>query len=519
MSSSDEFYFFPRTKLDPNTLGRVDALSEERVRDDTAFCKEMLRALDGLGAGAIDTDSRIDAAILKRQLTNFIREFDILAMHRRAPSLYLKTVLLAIEQLTEKREYVREIRDHFTELLISRLRGATALLVSGTRLIAEPPLFYKLEALELIEALEGYFAALGTTASASTPAQGEIEKEITRLQRAMGAFREAVAVAGGAGEYIAEPWLLEDIFRNEFLFELSPDEVFDEALAAYRKTLDEMEGIAGEAGMKARWNTLLSGHVPQTATPQALIDLYGGQVRGLRDFVKGNALIEISRERPLIIRQTPFYMTPFRSSASYSCPLTDYEDEPGIFFISFQETDHSKDVGCAIHQEYLFVTAHETWPGHHFLDTTRKALTNPLRAESESCIFYEGWAAYAESLIAGSGYVRDPVQQLIALRRECWRMIRCLFDIGMRTGRYTIDDCRKELVFLGYPDKMIDKMIRHYLITYGYQSSYFAGKMMIERLWRRFEDRMHKREFHRHLLACGEAPFALLAKKIEEESE
>jgi uncharacterized protein (DUF885 family) len=56
------------------------------------------------------------------------------------------------------------------------------------------------------------------------------------------------------------------------------------------------------------------------------------------------------------------------------------------------------------------LTAHETIPGHHFLDSIRRSLKNPIRRQIESPLFYEGWASYAESMLIEYGYLEETMQ-------------------------------------------------------------------------------------------------------------
>jgi len=218
------------------------------------------------------------------------------------------------------------------------------------------------------------------------------------------------------------------------------------------------------------------------------------------------------------VEQTPVYLVPIRASASYSCPLSRDQRESAFFYVSidFEKNKRIKKRAWEnIHQEYIFVTAHETYPGHHLLDSIRRNIKNPIRQQIESALFYEGWASYAERLIDQFGYLNDPRQRLVGLRRQAWRAIRAKLDVGIRINKIRFSDAARELRWLGYSSSRVKAMLRHYVLTYGYQLCYTIGKFEIERLKKRFAPRIGIKNFHNYLLAGGQLPFDLIEKRME----
>ena len=201
-----------------------------------------------------------------------------------------------------------------------------------------------------------------------------------------------------------------------------------------------------------------------------------------------------------------------RASASYSCPLTRNQKESAFFYVSI---NFKKRVWENIHQEYIFVTAHETYPGHHLLDSIRGNIKNPIRQQIESALFYEGWASYAERLIDQFGYLNEPRQRLVGLRRQAWRAIRAKLDVGIRINKMKPSDALEELRWLGYSTQRIKAMLRHYVLTSGYQLCYTIGKFEIERLKEKFAPLMGIKKFHNCLLSGGELPFDLIKRRME----
>ena len=126
---------------------------------------------------------------------------------------------------------------------------------------------------------------------------------------------------------------------------------------------------------------------------------------------------------PVNIEYTPTYLKSVRSSASFAAAFSRDPREKSYFYISTnfpqhhsRETDHH--LQRRLNREYKMLTAHETIPGHHFLDSFRRKLANPIRRQIESPLFYEDWASYAESMLIEYNYLNESLEALVSLKRE-----------------------------------------------------------------------------------------------------
>ena len=162
-----------------------------------------------------------------------------------------------------------------------------------------------------------------------------------------------------------------------------------------------------------------------------------------------------------------------------------------------------------------YLSAHETYPGHHILDHIRIHHTNPIRRQVESPLFYEGWACYAEKLIDELGYVKDPRKQLIGLKRQLWRCLRAMLEVELQTGSITLTHGTKKLESIGFSSSTAQRQIRRFCISPGYQLCYFIGMNEIIRLREKFSSRLGQKTFHDILLGGGEIPFHLVEKRME----
>ena len=197
----------------------------------------------------------------------------------------------------------------------------------------------------------------------------------------------------------------------------------------------------------------------------------------------------------------PDYMRPVRSNAAYSMP-PGHPPRGGTFFIL--------DVGVTapIPADYQLLAAHETFPGHHLLDTRRWGHERPVRRHIEFPIFYEGWASFAEELMFETGFFCGPVDRMLMAKRRFWRAMRGKIDFDIHMHRRPLDEAAAELVSAGMARRRAQAMVRRYRLKPGYQLAYTIGRRRFRRL---YDDCSQPRAdpvvFAQQVLAQGEIGF------------
>jgi uncharacterized protein (DUF885 family) len=220
------------------------------------------------------------------------------------------------------------------------------------------------------------------------------------------------------------------------------------------------------------------------------------------------------------ITATPYYLRSVRSAASFGAAFSTDSREKSFFYITTRppqnESRAHKDdlLKKRLHREYKFLTAHETIPGHHLLDSIRRTLENPVRRQIESPLFYEGWAYYAESLLTEIGYVQHPMEYLVDYKRRLWRSARCQIDVGLHADFITITDAVKLLTTAGFSREEAKRQIYRFQLNPGYQLCYSLGRYEIMRLKKVYENQMGSEHFHAFLLQGGELPFHWIEKRF-----
>ena len=90
-----------------------------------------------------------------------------------------------------------------------------------------------------------------------------------------------------------------------------------------------------------------------------------------------------------------------------------------------------------------------------------------------------------------------------------------MIDVGTRIDMLNIQDAKSLLENLGYSPGLVKLMLRHYLLTPGYQLCYTIGAFELERLKKKFSRKFGIKKFHDIILNTGQVPFDLLEKKLE----
>jgi hypothetical protein len=507
MSLSDEFYFFPRAKEAIKHLRCLDSLDEEKIKQDVSYVRTLRQRLEKLSTKELELETQIDIQLLRQSMNGFIREFEQLKSWQNDPNLYLKIIILGIGQVVNK---LPVIKPDVEEELASRLKQTNRLLNEAKANLKELPYIHQQTAIQMAKAEIEY---LKNGFSLFLRKEGIGKKKFEALIgdtiQSLIDFKNFLRKKSGTKDSVENREFLEDLLTKNFSYKRGLEEIFEIASEEYRKTKLQLKKVANHIQPSKSWQKILSEYKLNVRNKKQLLNLYSDQIISLKDFLIRRGLIGVPKTQNIQVEQTPIYLDPIRASASYSCPLTGNQKEPAFFYVS---TDGVRE---NIHQEYIFVTAHETYPGHHLLDSIRRNIKNPIRQQIESPLFYEGWASYAERLVDEFGYLNDSRQKLIGLRRQAWRAIRAKLDVGIRINKMKLSEAERDLRWLGYSSSRIKAMLQHYLLTPGYQLCYTIGKFEIERLKKKFAHKMGLKNFHDCLLTGGQLPFDLIEKRME----
>jgi len=210
-----------------------------------------------------------------------------------------------------------------------------------------------------------------------------------------------------------------------------------------------------------------------------------------------------------VLREPPF--TENSAAAHYSAPAPD-GSMPGTVWIPLPGPSYQI-------LEMRTLTYHEGVPGHHFqIALQQEAAGLPQfrrkRVFGRLSAFAEGWALYAEHLVAESGwYEGDPKGHLGQLSAELFRARRLVVDTGLHSKHWT----RQQAIDYGIQPSEVDR----YVVWPGQACAYMIGELEI--LARRGKaqkvlgEHFSMPQFHNWLLQTGTVPLDVLKQVIDED--
>jgi hypothetical protein len=520
MCASDEFHFLPRAENACEYYGRLDSLDAERISqvlgDLTRFMRELeqtaSRELEGEprrpGAGPQPSrlERTIDLVLLKSSIEALRIELELNRSWKHNPLLYLKIALIGLDHALHKPAH-----DHGERLQRAcvRISSLPRLFAEAGRNLRDIPETLLASAFLMLNDCVYFLHETG----ARYPGERELSTALEQAAQSLVLFGDFLKSSKPAKEDPRSDGMrLAATLQRHFGYRGTISDVHRIGLAAWEKNLSILRGIEVTRGKP--WQELYDSYQPRGIDSVDTLSLYRKENERLRMFFKKSCFASFDDDAPVRVVETPSYLRSVRGGASFSAACSAHPDEESLFYITTGES--LEGLGRKrIHREYRFLTAHETFPGHHLLDRVRRSLENPIRRQIESPLFYEGWASYAESLLEEQGYLEEPGEALVLHRRNLWRAARCLVDVGMNSGMMDLEEAKHLLEESGLSTEESRSQVRRFRFIPGYQLCYTLGSHEILNLKERYGTLLSVDRFHEILLEGGELPFHLIEKRLD----
>ncbi|HWK49257.1 MAG TPA: DUF885 domain-containing protein [Steroidobacter sp.] len=160
---------------------------------------------------------------------------------------------------------------------------------------------------------------------------------------------------------------------------------------------------------------------------------------------------------------------------------------------------------------------HETVPGHHFQIALEQENTDlpkfrQARVLGGISALSEGWALYAERLVADHGwYNGDPEGLLGMLDAQLFRARRLVVDTGLHAKKWT----REQAIEYGLEASEVER----YVVNPGQACAYMIGQLQIlemrDRARTALGDKFSPQQFHNVVLQTGSVPMDLLGREVD----
>jgi uncharacterized protein (DUF885 family) len=518
-------------------LPRHDAAA---LDDERRGLDEFAARLTAIDQAGLDAELRVDAAVLGNDVAR--RLFEITELREHAWNPLLANPGQAIYMLLARDYAPLPDRLH---ALAGRLAAVPGSLAAARTALGQLPKVHLETAITqfggtiglvteevnaaLRQAANVHAVRTGSGAAVTAAVIAEVEKVRPAALAALAEHRDWLSArlagddpeAGGGG--FADPRIGRELFSRKLSLALSAASDADAILARAEADLERVTGeiteVAARLGGTPR-EVLgrLSTAAPDEATILAFcVDALAAQTA----FVRSHDLVTLYDD-PVEVIDMPEINRGI--AVAYCDPPGPLEPEPGATFIAVSPTpkDWTAERVASFYREYNRhmvhnLMVHEAMPGHYLqLQHARRfAGATRLRAALWSGPFVEGWAVYAEELMASHGYPGegDPAAvRMQQLKMQLRMIINAILDARVHAHGLTEAEAMTLMTERGFQeDGEASGKWRRAQLTSAQLSTYYVGYTEVADLAADLLGRgLSARAAHDSMLAHGSPPVRLL---------
>jgi uncharacterized protein (DUF885 family) len=409
---------------------------------------------------------------------------------------------------------------------VARLRAAPRLLAQGQAnldpALASPLLVHR---------------AIGSAQGGITYAREQVADSVEdpRLQDQL---REAGAVAADAyEEFVAflhdlegrasGDWAIgeeryDGLLREREGLSYGARELRRRGEAEYAQLEDAMRSLTQQIAGHDDWRRLVDELVPDAPpTPEAMRDEYADWTERARQFLVERGLVTLPQGEQCQVVPAPVFARNTVAVAFYMEPPPLGSGPPvGHFFVPYPPQGSTPaEVTDRLQANSRFgiptTSVHEAYPGHHWhfahLAATSK---RPIRSVFGSAYFFEGWALYAEQMMADHGFFTDPVHQLGQVEARLFRAARIVVDTSLHLGEMTVDEATEHMAtHTALPPDTARAEVVRYCAWPTQAPSYLTGALEIGRMAQEWTGEL--RDFHDRLAGTGALPLGIAERLLK----
>jgi uncharacterized protein (DUF885 family) len=503
---------------------RLTNLSESGVAHRVALLREATSALDDLDDSELGPDDRVDLEILRTAVTRELWTADELAPHTRDPLLHLPGDALYPLLAREGADPAQRVA-----ALTGRLAGIPHRLAVARSMLAEMP---RVHVETAVVQTRGLVAMLGAVDDVAVTGDGPA--------RALHDARDGAAAA--LGEHAAwleaqlpvsdgDPRLGPERYAARLWYALDSEIGPDALLTRAESDLQAVEEAIAEVASRIDGAPARPGQVREVLdrlAAEAPVD--DGTILPLCRAALAEATARVRQLDLVTVPDDPvqiIVMPPARRgvAVAYCDPPGPLEPagvpQPTFYAVSPTPQGWAPDRIASFYREYnghmlRNLTVHEAMPGHvlQLAHAARHRAATRVRRALGSGAFVEGWAVYAEELMAGhglgSGGHLDDALRMQQLKMRLRSTINAILDVRVHSRGMTEAEAMTLMIERGHQEEgeAVGKW-RRALLTSAQLATYYAGGSEVDdvvRSLRRERPGATEREVHDAVLAHGSPP-------------
>ncbi|MDZ7334846.1 MAG: DUF885 domain-containing protein [candidate division KSB1 bacterium] len=491
--ASDEFYYFPQIRISDLSWQVWDDFSPEAVQETVMQLGGWETQIASMNTLALGLNEQIELALLKKFVITLREQLAEIRFWQWQPSFYLMLANLGIAEAISSPDPGAKHE---------RAVGLPSFLDRARKNLDDVPTLFREIALNMVSDTQQYFASL----QSNVP-------ELQRSQEALQRFADHLLTLPTRSDFALPSELLQRVVQyhlNSGLDLKEANEALDLEIAEMQRVMDEeARGLISNAQLDSDhtlWSLAIRSLPVPTLGTDGLLGLYRDAVNQLAQHCIDKKLIssELIVDCPVNVAPVPSYLAAIRTASSYSVTAR-HPAAGGTFYVNHAEVSGPENRERLL--EYRMLAAHETYPGHHLLDTFRWNLQQPIRRHIEQPIYYEGWACFAEKLMRLTGFFSQPGDRFLLAKRRLWRATRGKVDLALQLGEMNFDTASQFLIETGTSTQWATDSVRKYPLNPGYQLCYAIGLRRFIDLFDRF-GQSNLKSFVQTCLQQGEINFA-----------
>jgi uncharacterized protein (DUF885 family) len=480
--ASDEFHFFPQARARQFSWSRWDDFSRDTVAETVAQLNGWEQQLGTTSEQSLSLDEQTDSSMMVKVLRTLREQLQLVRTQETQPTFYLTIIGIGLAEALEAGPQATKQRagslPKFIDQAIDNL----------TRI----PMHFCEIGMEMLAEQRKWVESVSLSDTLSAP----ILKAMERLSRHL-------ASVDKSEEFLPSIELYERIAAEHMGCGMGTESIAHELESEIEEAESILDRTAASMRSNLSWQAAIENLPGPTLPAGGILEMYRRTIEELSSHClsKGMVTEEVVQQCPVEVEPIPDYLRAVRSNAAYSMPPA-HPPRGGTFFI--QDAKYSARPPA----DYRLLAAHETYPGHHLLDTFRWLQKSPARRHIEFPIFYEGWASFAEELMFETGMFSGPVDQMLMAKRRFWRAMRGKVDLEIHTRRRTLDEAAHLLVSRGMDPNRAARIVRSYSLKPGYQLAYTMGRRRFRALYAAaYPKEKRPAAFANRVLALGETGF------------
>ena len=515
--------------------GRLNDYSLQGVEAERRLTTAYLDSLKSVRVDGLSVTNRVDYEILLLNLRSTIFRLDTLREYAWNPLRY--NVGGAIYSLIA-RDFA-PLEDRLANVQ-ARLEGIGAVIDAAKKNLRNPP---RVHTETSIRQNEGAITLVRNELNRFVDQVPGIKKDFQPVQRkavtllreygrwlrksllprSKGSFRLGDARYRAKLRYVLASNLPQEVIldRAEADLQRTQDEMYATALPLFSTYFPNVTDSAKLANRRLVIRSVLGKLAEDRPTNETIIGLAKQDLGECTDFVQQHRLVTVPDEPVKVIVMPEFQRGVAVAYCDAAGPLE--RNDETFFSISPTPRNWSKKRVASFYREYndymlQDLTIHEAMPGHYLQLMHARDFDAPtnVRAVFSSGTFIEGWAVYAEQLMAGQGY-GGPAVRMQQLKMQLRVIINAILDQKIHTQGMTKKQALALMVNEGFQEEgEAEGKWTRACLTSAQLSTYYVGNLEVREIRDAYRAKMGTQTdlklMHDQMLSFGSPPPRLVRR-------